>query len=88
MVKIVGVSDDPERIANATKSIDDNFDKDVSATSSQTYYLDVTHKKANKGAVVDYLADDLSIDRASIVTIGALTLFSAICLRIRIKSSV
>jgi Cof subfamily protein (haloacid dehalogenase superfamily) len=70
VVKIVGVSDDPERIANATKSIDDNFDKDVSATSSQTYYLDVTHRRANKGAVVDYLADDLSIDRLSIVTIG------------------
>jgi Cof subfamily protein (haloacid dehalogenase superfamily) len=70
VVKIVGVSDEPERIAKATESIDNSFDKDVSATSSQSYYLDVTHRKANKGAVVDYLADDLSIDRDSIVTIG------------------
>ncbi|MGC2174180.1 MAG: Cof-type HAD-IIB family hydrolase [Acidimicrobiales bacterium] len=70
VVKIVGVSDEPEVIAKATKSIDESFEKDVSATSSQTYYLDITHRRANKGAVVDYLADDLSIDRASIVTIG------------------
>jgi hypothetical protein len=70
VVKIVGVSDNPTQIANATKSIEASFDKDVSATSSQTYYLDVTHRKANKGAVVDYLADDLSIERSSIVTLG------------------
>jgi Cof subfamily protein (haloacid dehalogenase superfamily) len=70
VVKIVGVSDEPERIAKATKSVVEAFDKDVSATSSQTYYLDVTHRKANKGAVVDFLADDLSIDRACIAAIG------------------
>jgi hypothetical protein len=70
IVKIVGVSDDPELIAKAAQAINAHYAKDVSATSSQSYYLDITNWRANKGAVVDYLSDHLSIDRKSIVTIG------------------
>ncbi len=70
IVKIVGVSDEPEQIANATKAVNDYCAKDVSATASQSYYLDVTNWRANKGAVVDYLSDHLSIERAAIATIG------------------
>ncbi len=70
IVKIVGVSDDPKQIANATKAVNDQCAKDVSATSSQSYYLDVTNWRANKGAVVDFLSDHLSIDRDAIAAIG------------------
>jgi hypothetical protein len=70
IVKIVGVSDDPELIAKATRAVNADYAKDVSATSSQSYYLDITNWRANKGAVVDYLSDHLSIDRRTIVTIG------------------
>ncbi len=70
IVKIVGVSDDPAQIALATKSVSDQYANDVSATSSQSYYLDITNWRANKGAVVDFLSDHLSIDRQAIVTIG------------------
>lgn len=70
IVKVVGVGDDPEQIANATKAVNDQYAKDVSATSSQSYYLDVTNWRANKGAVVDYLSDHLSIERGAITAIG------------------
>ncbi len=70
IVKIVGVSDEPELVGKATEAISALYAKDVSATSSQSYYLDVTNWRANKGAVVDYLSDHLSIDRGEIATIG------------------
>ena len=37
---------------------------------SQPYYLDVTHKDANKGAVVAYLADTAGVPPTEIATIG------------------
>ena len=37
---------------------------------SQPYYVDVTHPKANKGFVVDYLSRHLGIPTGEIVTIG------------------
>ena len=40
------------------------------ANRSQPYYLDVTHKDANKGAVVAYLAAHLAVPAAEIATIG------------------
>ncbi|HEY5266599.1 MAG TPA: Cof-type HAD-IIB family hydrolase [Acidimicrobiales bacterium] len=70
IVKIVGVSDDPAAVASATKALNEKFGDEVSATSSQTYYLDVTHRDANKGRVVEYLATSLSIDPSEIATIG------------------
>jgi hypothetical protein len=70
IVKIVGVSDDPETIEKATNALNDRFSSNVSATSSQTYYIDVTHQDANKGSVVDFLATTFSIDPAHIATIG------------------
>ncbi|HVA70002.1 MAG TPA: Cof-type HAD-IIB family hydrolase [Acidimicrobiales bacterium] len=70
IIKVVGVSDDPAVIASATTILNEQFAQDVSATSSQTYYLDVTHRDANKGSVVDYLAHTLSMDASEIATIG------------------
>ncbi|MGC2485724.1 MAG: Cof-type HAD-IIB family hydrolase [Acidimicrobiales bacterium] len=67
VVKVVGVSDDLAAIARGREALS-GFD--VSATLSQTYYLDVTNPKANKGSVIEFLAQHLSIDVASIATIG------------------
>lgn len=70
IVKIVGVSDEPTRMASATVALDAAFAREVSATNSQTYYLDVTHQDANKGGIVDYLASAYKLDRSEIATIG------------------
>lgn len=70
IIKVVGVSDDDAVIGTATTALNEEFAHDVSATSSQTYYIDVTHRDANKGRVVDYLASTLSIDSSEIATIG------------------
>jgi Cof subfamily protein (haloacid dehalogenase superfamily) len=67
VVKIVGVSDDPTAIDTGQNAIR-GFD--VSATTSQTYYLDVTNPQANKGSVVEFLARHFSIETSSIATIG------------------
>jgi hypothetical protein len=67
VVKIVGVSDDPKAIAAGQTAI---HDLDISATTSQTYYLDVTNPRANKGSVVEFLAQHFSITTDSIATIG------------------
>ncbi len=70
VVKVVGVSDDPALIAMATIAVNETFAADVSATSSQTYYLDVTHQDANKGRVVEFLAATYDLEPAAIATIG------------------
>jgi len=70
VIKVVGVSDAPAVIARATADLDRHFGDEVSATSSQPYYLDVTHCDANKGGVVDFLADRFSLERRQIAAIG------------------
>ncbi len=70
VIKIAGVSDDPDVIAKGQSALQ-GFD--VSATTSQTYYLDVTNPRANKGFVVEFLAAHFSIDRSSVATIGDMT---------------
>ncbi|HTT59733.1 MAG TPA: Cof-type HAD-IIB family hydrolase [Acidimicrobiales bacterium] len=67
VVKIVGVSDDPAEIARGLEAL---REFDIAATTSQTYYLDVTNPRANKGSVVEFLARYFSIDVGSIATIG------------------
>jgi Cof subfamily protein (haloacid dehalogenase superfamily) len=67
VVKIVGVSDEPAAIAKGQAAV---ADFDVSATASQTYYLDVTNPEANKGSVVKFLAQRFSLDTSEIATIG------------------
>jgi Cof subfamily protein (haloacid dehalogenase superfamily) len=69
-VKIVGVSDDHDRIASCARKVRERFGTKVSAALSQPYYLDVTHPKANKGCVIDYLAETLAIPQSEIATIG------------------
>lgn len=69
-VKIVGVGDDLGRVEQCEKDVQQALGAGVSAFRSQPYYLDVTHRDANKGFVVDYLAQHLGIDRQQIATIG------------------
>jgi Cof subfamily protein (haloacid dehalogenase superfamily) len=69
-VKIVGVSDDLDRVARCEKDTQEVLGSAASAARSQPYYLDVTHPDANKGTVVTTLSKMLSIPPAEIATIG------------------
>jgi Cof subfamily protein (haloacid dehalogenase superfamily) len=68
--KLVGVSDDRDAIEAGLADVLGEFGSKVSASSSQPYYLDVTHRDANKGWVVGYLAEALGLDPSEIATIG------------------
>jgi Cof subfamily protein (haloacid dehalogenase superfamily) len=70
VAKIVGVSDDLERVAKCEKDVQQAGGTSVSAARSQPYYLDVTHPQANKGEVVLSLSRLLNIPTAEIATIG------------------
>lgn len=70
IAKIVGVSDDSNAVVAAREEIERSYGQEVSATSSQTYYLDVTHPEANKGKVVDYLSALFEVPVIEIATIG------------------
>lgn len=69
-VKIVGVSDDLDVVARCEKAAENALGARASAARSQPYYLDVTHRDANKGAVVTALCEFLSIPCAEVATIG------------------
>jgi Cof subfamily protein (haloacid dehalogenase superfamily) len=70
IIKIVGVSDDPAVVAKGIAALAKELSDDVSASNSQSYYVDVTHRDANKGRVVDYLAKEFSLKRQEIAVIG------------------
>ncbi len=70
VIKIVGVSDDVDASVAAWTATNDRFTTRVSATRSQSYYLDITHPEATKGTVVRYLAERYRIDPSQIATIG------------------
>jgi Cof subfamily protein (haloacid dehalogenase superfamily) len=69
-VKIVGVSDDLDRVARCERDTQKALGAAASAARSQPYYLDVTHPEANKGTVVTTLSTALSVPLAEIATIG------------------
>jgi Cof subfamily protein (haloacid dehalogenase superfamily) len=70
VAKIVGVSDDHDRVAKCEKDVQLAGGSHISAARSQPYYLDVTHPQANKGEVVLSLSRLLNIPAAEIATIG------------------
>ncbi len=70
VAKIVGISDDHDRVDAANAKAREKFGKHVSAAQSQPYYLDITHPLANKGEVVSYLSKHLDISPEQFVTIG------------------
>jgi Cof subfamily protein (haloacid dehalogenase superfamily) len=70
VVKIVGVSDDHDLVARCEAEAQAHLGDRATAARSQPYYLDVTHRDANKGFVADYLSRTLAIPQTQIATIG------------------
>src|SRR5258708_38498582 len=70
VAKIVGISDDLERVAQCEKDVQQAGGTHISAACSEPYYLDVTHPQANKGEVVLSISRLLNIPAAEIATIG------------------
>jgi hypothetical protein len=70
VAKIVGVSDDLDQVQRCEADAQAAFGARATANRSQPYYLDVTHKDANKGAVVEFLSRHLKVPAAEIATIG------------------
>jgi len=70
VAKIVGVSDDLDRVAKCEKDVQQAGGSHISAARSQPYYLDVTHPQANKGEVVLSLSRLLNIPATEIATLG------------------
>jgi Cof subfamily protein (haloacid dehalogenase superfamily) len=69
-VKIVGISDDLRLVAECEKVARRTLGSAATAARSQPYYLDVTHREANKGTVVTTLSRFLDIRPDQIATIG------------------
>jgi len=70
VAKIVGVSDDLDQVRRCEADAQAAFGQRASASRSQPYYLDITNKDANKGAVVEYLSRHLDVPAEEIATIG------------------
>jgi len=70
VVKIVGVSDDYDKVARCEADAQQQFGTHVSAARSQPYYLDVTNPLANKGIVVERMSYNYQIPLAQIATLG------------------
>jgi hypothetical protein len=70
VAKIVGVSDDLDKVQQCESAAQTTFGEHASSHRSQPYYLDITHKDANKGAVVEYLSRHLNVPPEEIATIG------------------
>jgi len=69
-VKVVGVSNDLDLVADCEKVAQRTLGGRASAARSQPYYLDVTHPLANKGTVATTLSKLLDVPPAQIATIG------------------
>ena len=70
VAKIVGISDDLDKVKSCEHDAQAAFGQRATATRSQPYYLDVTNRDANKGAVVEYLSKNLGVPANEIATIG------------------
>lgn len=70
VAKIVGVSDDYEKVQRCETDARAAFGQRATAARSQPYYLDITNKDANKGAVVEYLSSHMKVPIEEIATIG------------------
>ena len=70
VAKVVGVSDDRDKVQRCEAEAQAEFGQRATANRSQPYYLDVTNKNANKGAVVEYLAQHVGVPAEEIATIG------------------
>jgi Cof subfamily protein (haloacid dehalogenase superfamily)/beta-phosphoglucomutase family hydrolase len=69
-VKIVGVSDDAQLVARSESEMRRLVGPYVSASRSQPYYVDISHRDANKGMVVQTAAKYFGIPTSQIAVIG------------------
>lgn len=70
VLKLVGVSENHEALAQAEAELKEPGSSSISATRSSPYYLDVTDARANKGEVIVNLSKMLGIPAERIATIG------------------
>jgi len=70
IVKVVGVSNEHDRVAACEALLQREYGTLVSAVRSQPYYLDVTNPNANKGTVIERLSRYLKVPMEQIATIG------------------
>ncbi|USI72416.1 HAD family hydrolase [Sphingomonas morindae] len=68
--KIVAVCDDPDLMARLSDDVSAALGDGAEVALSQTYYCDITHPEANKGAGVARLAEALGVALADTVVIG------------------
>ena len=68
--KIVGVSRDFDALAQCERDLSVELGPSATVARSQRYYLDITHREANKGSVVRALSRLLSIPPQAIASIG------------------
>jgi Cof subfamily protein (haloacid dehalogenase superfamily) len=68
--KIVGASDDHDRVARVEKAMQEALSGVASAARSQPYYCDVIPPGINKGRIVEVLAQRLGLDRSEIAVLG------------------
>lgn len=68
--KLVGVSDDPARLASVEAAARQLLNGTATINRSQSYYLDVTHPKANKGEAVSSLCRKIGVDLRRTAVIG------------------
>ena len=68
--KIVGASDDHDRVERVEQAMQLALAGIASAARSQPYYCDVIPPGINKGRIVEVLANRLGLDRSEIVVLG------------------
>ncbi len=68
--KVVGVTDDAPLLARLEGELQGLLGDTANAKRSQTYYLDVTHREANKGNAVRALAAHLKVGLAEVAVLG------------------
>lgn len=70
VLKLTGVSDDPAAVRDCEQALQKLLGGQASAFCSQPYYLDITHRLANKGHAVDMLAQVYGIPKGEIAVLG------------------
>ncbi len=68
--KLVGVSDDPAVLASVEAAARQLLNGTATINRSQSYYLDVTHPKANKGEAVKALCRRIGVEPRRTAVIG------------------
>jgi Cof subfamily protein (haloacid dehalogenase superfamily) len=68
--KVVGVTDDAPLLEAVEGELQHMLGDTANAKRSQTYYLDVTHREANKGNAIRLLAEVQGISVAEVAVLG------------------